>query len=78
MIDFSKVDRFILDKISETRLPGVSLAAVKDGKVVYARGYGLREVARGKPTTPDTLYCIGSITSRSPVSPSCSFRRGGC
>ncbi|MCX6649400.1 MAG: hypothetical protein NTV61_08455 [Candidatus Bathyarchaeota archaeon] len=28
--------------MSETRLPGVSLAAVKGGKVVYSRGYGLR------------------------------------
>jgi len=62
MISLNILDSFILEKISETRLPGVSLAAVKGGKVVYARGYGLREVARGKPTTPDTLYCIGSIT----------------
>ncbi len=62
MIDFSKVDSFILDRMSETRLPGVSLAAVKGGKVVYARGYGLRDVLKGKPATPDTLYCIGSVT----------------
>lgn len=62
MASFSKVDSFILDRMSETCLPGVSLAAVKNGKVVYARGYGLHDVARGKPATPDTIYCIGSIT----------------
>ena len=48
MTDLSKVDSFILDRMSETRLPGVSLAAVKGGKVVYARSYGLREMAKGK------------------------------
>ncbi len=62
MTDYSKLDRFILDKMCETRLPGVSLVAVKGGKVVYSRGYGLREITKGKPATPDTLYCIGSIT----------------
>jgi CubicO group peptidase (beta-lactamase class C family) len=62
MSEFSKVDSFILDRMSETKLPGLSLAAVRNSKVVYSRGYGLRDVARGKPATPDTLYCIGSIT----------------
>ncbi|HIH88625.1 TPA: beta-lactamase family protein, partial [Candidatus Bathyarchaeota archaeon] len=62
MTSLDKLDSFILDKMCETRLPGVSLAAVKGGKVVYSRGYGLRDVARGKPATPDTIYCIGSIT----------------
>jgi len=62
MTSLERLDRFILDKIAETHLPGVSLAAVKNGKTVYARGYGLRDIAGGKPATPDTLYCIGSVT----------------
>ena len=62
MTDFNALDRFVLEKISETKLPGISLAAVKDGTVVYSRGYGFRDIEGGKAATPETLYCIGSIT----------------
>ncbi len=62
MTSLEKLDSFILDKIAETHLPGISLAAVKNGKIVYTRGYGLRDISRGRPATPETLYCIGSVT----------------
>ncbi len=57
-----KLDGFILEKIAETHLPGVSVAAVRGSDTVYARGYGMRDIAAGRPATPETLYCIGSIT----------------
>jgi len=60
--EFATLDKFILEKVSETKLPGLSIAAVRDGKVVYSRGFGFRDIAGGKPATPETLYCIGSVT----------------
>ena len=59
---FHKIDGFILEKISEGRLPGLSLAVVKDGEVVYSRGYGFRDVSGAVPADEDTLYGIASIT----------------
>lgn len=56
------LERWILDRLRETSLPGVSLALVRGGEVVYRRGFGLRDVERGLPATPATLYGIGSIT----------------
>ncbi|MDQ3697496.1 MAG: beta-lactamase family protein [Gemmatimonadota bacterium] len=44
------------------RIPGVSLAVVRDGKVVLARGFGLADVEAGTRATAETLYPIGSIT----------------
>ena len=38
MTGFNALDRFVLEKISETKLPGISLATVKEGAVVYSRG----------------------------------------
>ncbi len=38
------------------------MAIVKDGEVVLARGYGLRDVKRNLPVTPETLFAIGSAT----------------
>jgi len=48
--------------MQEGRMPGFSLAVVKDGETVYAEGFGSRDPQRGLPATPDTLYGIGSIT----------------
>ncbi len=43
-------------------VPGLALAAVQDGEIVYARGFGVASVETGQPVTPDTLFRIGSIT----------------
>lgn len=59
---FSQLDRFVLDRMSSTRLPGLSLAIVEGGDVVYRRGYGFRDWSAGIAATPATLYAIGSVT----------------
>ncbi|MEM6429884.1 MAG: serine hydrolase domain-containing protein, partial [Deinococcota bacterium] len=61
-MDTAILDAFVVDKMSATGLPGLSLALVQDDQVVYARGFGLRDVVNGYPATPDTLYSIGSVT----------------
>ena len=43
-------------------VPGLAVAIVKDGKVVLAKGYGLRNVQANLPVTADTLFAIGSST----------------
>lgn len=62
MIDLSRLDGFIFEKLSRTHLPGLSAAVVKDGELVYVRGFGLRDTEYGLEATPDTLYGIGSVT----------------
>ncbi|HID92853.1 MAG TPA: serine hydrolase [bacterium (Candidatus Stahlbacteria)] len=62
MLDFSKLEDFIFEKMSKTHLPGLSIAMVKDGEVVYRRGFCLRDLEYGLRATPNTLYSIGSIT----------------
>ncbi|HVE59631.1 MAG TPA: serine hydrolase [Pyrinomonadaceae bacterium] len=43
-------------------IPGVSLAIVKDDKIIYSKGFGMRDIERKLPVTPDTLFAIGSAT----------------
>jgi CubicO group peptidase (beta-lactamase class C family) len=43
-------------------VPGLALAVVKDGKVVMAEGFGVRDVKSNTPVTADTLFAIGSST----------------
>jgi D-alanyl-D-alanine carboxypeptidase len=42
--------------------PGLSVAIVHDQDVVWARGYGLADVARKQAATPQTLYRIASVS----------------
>lgn len=44
------------------KIPGFSIAMVRDGEVLYAEGFGARDVEESLPATPNTLYGIGSCT----------------
>jgi CubicO group peptidase (beta-lactamase class C family) len=48
--------------MKEWRVPGVAIAVVQDGKVVYAKGYGYRDMKNKLPVTTETQFPIGSIT----------------
>lgn len=55
--DFSA---FVQKTLAEWKVPGVGVAVVKDGKVILAEGYGLRDVQNKLAVTPQTLFAIGS------------------
>ncbi len=44
--------------------PGVAVAAVFDGTIIYERGFGLANVEQGTPITPDTIFRIGSTSKQ--------------
>src|SRR5215470_13245116 len=56
------LDDLAAKAMEEWKIPGVALAVVADGKVIYAKGYGYRDAEKKLPVTPDTLFAIGSIT----------------
>ncbi|HEX4243240.1 MAG TPA: serine hydrolase [Steroidobacteraceae bacterium] len=43
-------------------VPGLSVAIVKDGRMVFARGYGVRKLGESAPVDENTLFPIGSNT----------------
>jgi CubicO group peptidase (beta-lactamase class C family) len=58
----SEVDRFIQAYQHYYNIPGVSLALIKDGGVVYHKTYGLRNTMTGDPVDGNTLFEAASIT----------------
>jgi len=46
----------------EHKVPGMSISILADGKTLYERGFGFRDILSGLPATPRTLYGIGSVT----------------
>jgi CubicO group peptidase (beta-lactamase class C family) len=55
-------DTFVRSILTEYKVPGVAIAVVKDGKILYAQGFGLRDVEAGLKVTPHTLFGIGSCS----------------
>ena len=56
------VDRFVVEQLAAWEVPGCAVAAVRDGRVELAGGWGLRDREAGLPVTQDTLFAIGSAT----------------
>ena len=58
------VDDFMRRQIRKRHIPGLSLAIVRDGKIVKAAGYGLANVEVGARATPKTVYCLASMSKQ--------------
>ena len=56
------VDATVERARSEFNVPGISVAVVKDGKVVLAKGYGVRRMGTAVPMTENTRVGIASNT----------------
>jgi len=54
-------DDYIAAQMRSQNIPGLSLAIIKDGKIVKMQGYGLADVKGKVPATPETVYDIASI-----------------
>lgn len=57
-----EIAAFLRDWLADEGLPGVSVAVVRGDDVVYADGFGSRDLAGDRPATGDTLYGVGSVT----------------
>jgi CubicO group peptidase (beta-lactamase class C family) len=57
----TKVDSVVEDQQKAQKIPGVSLAVCRDGKIIKASGYGLANVELGVPVTPETIFQTGSV-----------------
>jgi len=58
--DLAGFDDFVTSVMAEWKVPGVAVAAFKNGKVVLAKGYGYRNIEEKLPVTDKTLFAIGS------------------
>lgn len=60
--DFSKLDEYIAKAVTDYEVPGLAIAIVKGDKIVFAKGYGLREAGTDKAITPNSLFGIASCS----------------
>jgi CubicO group peptidase (beta-lactamase class C family) len=60
--DDATLDELAAKTLKTFEVPGVAIGVVKDGKLVYAKGFGVRKLGETDPVTPDTLFGIASHT----------------
>jgi CubicO group peptidase (beta-lactamase class C family) len=59
-----QVDSYVQAEMTRTHTPGLSVAVVQNGRVVFSKGYGKANVELGVPATADTVYELLSITKQ--------------
>jgi CubicO group peptidase (beta-lactamase class C family) len=50
--------------LARNRTPSYSLAVLRNGQVLVAKGYGLANVELSVPATEDTVYELASLTKQ--------------
>jgi len=61
-VDGPTIDSVIQDAMKAWEVPGVAVAVIRDGKVIYLRGLGLRDRGTKKLITADTVFPIASCS----------------
>jgi len=67
----AEVDAKLTDKVDQLfapwdkmTSPGAALAVIKDGKIIYERGYGMAKLEDGIVNTPEKVFDIGSVSKQ--------------
>lgn len=60
----ARVDAVIRQHMKDQKIPGASIAVVRSGKVIKAKGYGFANVEVGAPAKVETIFPAGSITKQ--------------
>lgn len=56
------LDSWMIEQAAKRAMPGLALAVVRGGVLVYARGHGTADVETGTPVTPDSRFRIASVS----------------
>lgn len=62
MGQWQRFEQLVVQYMAKENIPGLSIAAARDGKVIYEKGFGQANIENEIETTPNTMYGIASIT----------------
>ncbi len=62
MVNFGTIERFISAELAGRKHIGSSVAIVKNGEVIWSRGFGFSDIKKGTQATPETIYGCASVT----------------
>jgi len=61
-VDANKLDELVEQSMKAFEVPGAAVVIVQDDKLVYLKGFGVREKDKAYKVTPDTVFAIASCS----------------
>jgi CubicO group peptidase (beta-lactamase class C family) len=58
----ASLDAIASDVMKKSGMPGMAVAVVRDGKTVYAKGFGVRKIGESQSVDADTVFQIASLS----------------
>jgi len=68
----NNLDQYLEEAITQRKVPALGISVVVNNEIVYAKGFGYRDVQKKEQTTKDTIFPIGS-SSKSFTSTAVAF-----
>jgi len=62
MFTAAEIDGTVTRLMNAARITGAGIAILNDGKIVYLRTYGFRDLKKSRPLTPDSVMSAASFT----------------
>lgn len=60
VLNEQQIDSLVERTLETFRVPGIAVGVIKDGKVIHAKGYGVRSLKTQEPVDAHTLFAIAS------------------
>jgi CubicO group peptidase (beta-lactamase class C family) len=61
-LDIPALESSAKAELDATKTPGAAIGIVRDGRLIYANGFGTSNIETGAPVTSETLFRLGSTT----------------
>ena len=58
----SKVDQLVAAKMKDYNIPGLAIGIVQNGKVIYAKGYGVKNIKTKERVAANTIFHLASVS----------------
>ena len=58
----ARLDEVVADIMRRSNVPGMAVAVVKDGRTVYAKGFGVRRIGAAERVDADTVFQLASMS----------------
>ncbi|MCD4783390.1 MAG: serine hydrolase [Candidatus Eremiobacteraeota bacterium] len=58
----NEIEEIVTRSMKEWKVPGVAMAVIKDGRIIYTKGFGYRDAKNKLPVTTETVFPIGSCS----------------
>jgi len=57
-----QIDEYLAEQVEKNGIPGLAVAVVRDGSVIYSRAFGVRELGKDEKLTPDHIFHFASVS----------------